>query len=72
MTDESNWVLFEGSFAAPAETAMQLMAKAIPVHKPYGKPMVISHEAMSFRLISAEEMAGLKVRTKMLTSGETS
>ena len=70
MTEETNWVMFEGSFAAPADTAMQLIAKAIPVHKPYGKPMVISHEAMSFRLISAEEMTGLKVRSKMLDGRE--
>ncbi len=65
---EENWILFEGSFIVPASAGITMLGQAISVNKSYGRPMEISNEAMSFRLVTPEEVAVMKVKQKVLAS----
>lgn len=61
-----NWILFEGSFVVPASLGVSVLSKAISVNRPYNKPMEISHDSMSFRLITDEEITTMRARQKIL------
>lgn len=62
--DEENWILFDGAMLVPASLGVQAISKALPVTRTYGKPLEISNDAMSFRIVTADEVTQMRVKDR--------